>query len=1182
MRLQPYHLTLAFTACFSLSVAPSTLSAEASELRGVRGLEAFGGSAAARDLLARNGFVVADPAFRQIFEPYIRSPQIEEPSEANPGGRSLPSFITTDSAWHTYHVLLEEGVKQLEEVQSRRMLDFSRRLSAAAQEPKAGAEARSLALFASVGLALQDESRRQSLEPEAKRIVEALRKGAVPVDAPIGFPLAPQQFRAQGFCTQSPELSDYFAARQWYAGVVFRLSNPRETRMALALASLVNDDAALLSFWKQLSEPLDTLLAPAEDGTVREYTAAAKAVLGTNWHGGALADAPTADIQKRLEGELPLPRVNDQLLLPEEYAGFPKQTRGFRLLPPRRLPCAVCFLNTVDPKIPNRAYPSGLDFLAASPVLRSPAAVRAVADQFGKSTCDLIVKADCGPMPDSLHGEAMQLLATLQKPLPPQAPAAMRNEAWADLQLWTQLGAWVEQRHTWALHAKLAVSVSGIVTPPKGMVAPCPEFFSGLAELARRTAAAFETAGLGQQFETKTAATNLLEALSLSQGLSRSGNEKEIEKDSGKLEQLAQFQARYYDKHRAELEKSGPRDAHPRLEKELEEMARRCAVSGQANQAETETLQLFFECRQNIVRLLKDFAPVCDRLAGLAKKSLAAQPLTEDDARWIENYGITLAGFSFYYGDSYEAPRDDFPIVTRVFSNPLTGSTLYAGLARPQALYIVAADGNVKQLYRGAVMTYREFVRPNEQLLDDESWRDLISKGQTPPAPLFTRSFCAETSVPELIRKLRVVYRNEEPNPGDLEDILWQMGSRATEKDLPDLFDVLVRTKGEDRADIIEGVGNIIARLPWESHRKQLIELLASNDTGLADAAARILTERPASLDPTVFISGFNQQPTRTRRLYCAILSRFPQQTDATRKFFVAALHDRADGVRWQAAVVIGKAGWNNAAIQTDLVESLNDPNALVGAAAAYSLGRLGATNAAPALLARLKTRLRAARTLPAEMESQASAITQDLHSDINRAPAYQLLDPDDLEMRIGHHVPARAKQRASMRLPPQPITLPTHDYTLVDALIEALGELRYPPAADELFKLRGTDYDAEATRSLGRLAPERLTGDLLATANDRNLDSYLREQAMVTLANLAATNRVRDLVPLLDDQTPIIYSRPLPGPEWRICDRAAATIAAMLGWQDARLLRFVPASRRQELLNRAREWSKSTGRAVP
>src|SRR5439155_23211818 len=252
-----------------------------------------------------------------------------------------------------------------------------------------------------------------------------------------------------------------------------------------------------------------------------EYVETTKAVPGTDIRDLSTIDRQIAQIQKKLRRRLALPRVSDQLLSPDQYAECSKQTRGFRMLPPRRLPCAVCFHNTVDPKIAGRMYPSGLDFLAASPVLRSPAAVRALQSQFGKTVSDLILKADCGPMPDSLHGEAMQLLSTLQKPLPAQAPASMRNEAWSELQLWTQLGAWAEQRHTWALHTKLTVMLAGIVRPPTGMVAPYPEFFSGLAKLTRRTAAAFEKTGLEQHFEVKAVAGDLLELLTVAEGLSK-------------------------------------------------------------------------------------------------------------------------------------------------------------------------------------------------------------------------------------------------------------------------------------------------------------------------------------------------------------------------------------------------------------------------------------------------------------------------------------------------------------------------------------------------------------------------------------------------------------------------------------------------------------------------------------
>jgi len=1169
MRKQQF-LWIPLAAGTALCFLPSFAQGAPYDLAKVNGIQAFGGSASARELLARNGFVVADPAFKQIFEPYIKSPQTAEPSETNPTGTSLPSFITTDSAWDTYHVLLEEGVKEMEETRSRTLLDFSRRLLAAASDPKIGDS--NLVLFASVGRALQDGQYRQSLEPGARRIVDGLRSEAEQIESPIGFPLSPLQFRAQSFYTQSPELTDYFAARQWYASVVFRLSNTRETKSAVILAMLVNANPQLLALWKQLSDPYDRFLAPAEDGTIHEYADAAAAILGSKLSNVSIPDAQITEIQKKLEAQLPLPQVSDQLLSPGQYAEFPGQTRGFRLLPPRRLPCAACFHDTTDPKIPGRAYPSGLDFMAASPLLRSPAAIRAVQSQFGKDVGGLILKTDCGPMPDSLHGEAMQLLATLQKPLPPQAPAPMRTEAWSDLQLWTQLGAWAEQRHTWALHTKLTEEVLGMISPPRGMVAPYPEFFTGLAKLTRRTADAFGQAGLEERFDAKTVAGELLEMQDLSQKRSLSRDEKEYEKNSAKLVQYVQFQQRYYEKHQAELKNGGSHAAYQRIQNGLEDLARRCAANGATNQADLETLQLFFDCRQDITRLLNDFAPVCDRLAGLARKSLAGLALTEDDANWIENYGVTLAGFHFYYGNSYEVPRDDFPIVTRVFSSPSIGSMLYAGLARPQALYVIVPDGKSLQLYRGAVMTYREFVRPNEQLLDDESWRQLILNGQAPPAPPFTRSFYAETSVGELLKKLKARSQNEDADYQDTEDIFWQIASRATSKDLPELFEMLANSREERDENLVNNLADIIVRLPWELHQRQLVEMLASSNNILADRAAYILITRPAALDVTNFIAGFPNQSPRARRLYCAILGHLPQPAEATRKLLLQALHDPSDGVRWQAVMAIGQAGWNDAQSQSALLAALEDTNQFVGAAAAFSLARLGATNTAPALFTQLKTELQSTNTPVEELERQSKEVLRDII-------AVSVLDPDNLRVRlyISAEVTANVRRRSAMRLPPQPYNFPTHNYDLTTALIEALGDLGYVPAADELSRLNGGDYDVEATRALGKLVPDRLAGQLIATAKDRQVDSYLREKALVTLSSIAATNRVRELIPLLDDTTPIEYSRPLPGPEWRVCDRVAETIATMLGWQNRMTPVFIRYEQREETMNRVRDWAKQT-----
>ncbi|HEY2081517.1 MAG TPA: DUF3160 domain-containing protein, partial [Verrucomicrobiae bacterium] len=1093
------------------------------DLRSVKGIDSFSGSVGARELLAKNGFVVADPTFKQIFEPYIKSPQIEGYSQTNPMGVSLPAFITTDSAWHTYHVMLEEGVKDMEKVESQRLFQFSEQLLAAAKQQQAGND---LVSFASIGLALQDEHHRQTLPPVEKRIVDALKNGSGAIAVPIGFQVSAAQFRAQSFYTQSPELSGYFTARQWYATVLFRLNNPRETKMAIVLSRLVNGNPHLLALWKQLSEPFDTFLAHAEDGTIREYGAASITVLGTNYQSLQISDSQMTEIQKALDKQVGPPRVNDQWMSPEQYVQFGKEGRGFRLLPPRQLPCAICFQETVEPRIPNRTYPSGLDFIAASSVLRSPAAVRAVQSEFGKSVADLIVKTDCGPLPDSLHGEAMQLLAILQQPLPAKVPAPLRTDAWQDLQLWTQLGAWAEQRHTWALHSKMSVEVMGMISPPKGMVAPYPDFFAGLAKLSRRTAEAFQHAGLDPEFDPKGISDQLLKLLDIEEKGFNEGNVMDLmQKYSGEFEQLGALQNRYYEKQKSELEKVGSRNVHKQIQNGLRELAQR-GSTGHATPNDIEMLRIYFDSRPNIARLLTDFAPVCDRLAQLAKKSQDGEHLTDDDDKWIQDYGVTLAGFSFYYGDSYEVPRDDFPIVTRVFSNPVGNSMLYAGLARPQALYIIIPVGKTLQLYRGAVMTYREFIRPNDKLLDDESWRDLISKGQTPPAPPFTKSFYAETSVTELLQQLlqqlRAQSSRDNPNYGETRDLLWQINARATAEDLPPLLEFLTHTKADENGESTDELASIIARLPWKSHEKEMVKLLASDDYTLANAAARVLMEQPAILDASALASNFAAQPVRTRRLYCRILSKLPRQTDTSRQMFLRALHDKADGVRWQAALAIGNSRWNDDQSRTALLKTVDDTNELVGAAAVHALVKLGVTNAAPIFLQKLKGRVQLPVSTSEERSTEAKAILQDIQGEENHATG--VLDDDHLSYRIEMTVTPIMLRRKTMRVPPMPLPMDMslHNYNIADELIDALGGFAYSPAAEELVQLRGTEYDIGATRALGKIAPDQLVGGLLKTALNKDIDSYLREQALVTLADVSATNHVRDLAPLLEDTTPI------------------------------------------------------------
>jgi len=605
---------LAWLAAASLSTlsAAARPTENAYDLGYTDGMERFAVSAKAREILAGQGNVVAAPELNQIFQPYVESP--------------LPVLITVDSAWHTYHFLLEQGTRELEQAQIGKLAQFSSSLLAAARSSGFG----EIAEYASVGWALQNHGQRASVKPEERRFVETLLSGSSPVEAPIGFRLSPTVFRAQGFYTESRELTAFYAAWQWYAMVDFRLSDKRETDLALRLSWLIETNPELLNLWKKLNDPYDKLLALPDDGTITSYMRAAKSVLGTKFDLAGIEERSAA-IQKKLRAEPWKTRMTDQILPAVKYSPYSNLTAGFRLLPARQLPDEICLRNSVDPIIPRRRCPSGLDFLVGSPGMRSPAALRVSEKQFGKAVMKAVQKEDPGPMPNSLYGESMELLAVLQKPLPSQLPAPFRTEAWADLQLWTQLGAWAEQRHAWAPHAKPAEEKTGDAKTLPGIVEPYPDFFAGLAKLARQTADALD-----------------------------------------------------------------------------------------------------LDAKSQVPPRLMEFAKICDHLAELARKGLDGQAPTQDEAQWMSGYGVALAALS---------PRDNFANVSRIYDIPGEQYVFYVGVARPQALYVILPLKGRLQLYRGAVLSYREFVGYKNVNLNDEGWQRIIRAGKTPAAPAFTASF---------------------------------------------------------------------------------------------------------------------------------------------------------------------------------------------------------------------------------------------------------------------------------------------------------------------------------------------------------------------------------------------------------------------------------------------------------
>jgi hypothetical protein len=1183
-------------ASLSALAADSALSCD---LRIVDGMDHFQGGVEAKKLLAKNRFVVADPYFKQLFQPYIENP--------------LPVFITADSAWDTYHVLLEEGVKQLEEIQGRRLEEFSRLLLQAANAKAAdgGPDFAELAAYASFGLAFQDAKHAESLDPAERRVFESLRSGAGMAPARIGFPLLAANFSPASFYTESPSLAGYFSARQWYASVDFRLEDARETRLALNLAWLVHGNLELSNLWVRLSKPFDLLLAPADDGDLRAYNAAAAKVAGAAWTPPLVANR-IAEIQQELAVCLPEPAVNDQLLSPGDYMHFGKRIKGFRLLPSRRLPCAVTFQHTTDPAIPGRMMPSGLDFFVSSPTLRSRAAVRVLEIQSGKQVAAAVQNYNCEPFPSTTHGEAMRLLALLQQPVPATAPPAFRTDAWADGQLWTQLGAWAEQRHTWALHANLGMEYLGGPESPTGMAAPYPEFFLGLAALSRRTANALEQAGLADSLSAKEAAAGMLDQINASKrwrlAYETTHNEQEAISEAATTRQFDSFFAAYCAQ---QLKAKGLKQSKNQWNQtlaDLELIARRVSDGGQASESEMQIFKQFASARDPIPQMLRDFAPVCERLAELARKSLAGQALDQTDSDWIKNYGVTLAKLHFYDGNSWLEPLDDFPILTRIFANPAIDSVLYAGLARPQSLYVIVSDGLKLRLYQGAVMTYREFARNTADPLNDETWRKSVCEGMVPAAPAFTRSFYAEAGARELINILRgdpmlteeggevhqlapktrmaaeALYSRAQPsdlrdllkllpelrgNGGDVAISLIKTVVRlATPNDMPKLIALLSQIQCRSTTvmdSVMPELAQAIAHGAWEPHQEELVRLLSSPKLDIGAAAAYVLASRPEAIDVHSLSDGFAKQGTNGRSFYCRLFGVAASKAEA-RQALLRALDDADADVRWQALSAICAAKWNDQTAVSALVKHLGDTNRFVGAGAAYVLGEFGSTNAAPALLESLEAATTAPPLSKEEWQRQVAALGQ--FQMLEQLNAFHARDP--IPMFWPDHA-VKMRPDPLRILPGQFHFPPPLGLYLDESWIRALGQLHYEPATAVLLSKLGGDNHDLTVEALRKIAPERLEPALLELALNQHANMNARGLALFSLSASASKVDAAKLIPLLDETAVLVPQRYNLAKDWRLCDQAAVAMAKLLGWEVSKTLATAPAER-DELIRKLRQ----------
>ncbi len=461
----------------------------------------------ATKLIEQNGFAVSDKySYSEFFQIY----------EAN-RYESVPNFITADAATHTFHLMFDYVLKDLEQNKLHDILiqlsnGMTEKSYAQYKELK-GTSFETAALrntaFFSVGSKLLDSN--FSVPAEANDLVS---QELALIHAQAGINESPvinfggnsdpfltdySQYIVRSHYNQTEQLQAYFKAMMWYGQITFRSSNADEVKSALLQTSALTD-ANLASLWTNIFEPTNFFVGECDDITYYQYAEALKDLYGTK-----ISSLPEITNESQFAKALELirkiapPRINS-IPIHDTQDKEPAIT-GYRFMGQRFTLDAYIFQNLIDRDVKDRMLPNSLDIPAA---FGSEAARELLSDdlaaypEYPKQLTMLqseISKISQDVWTSNLYWSWMyMLLPYTDAPVGSGYPTFMKNPAWTQKELNSFQGSWTELKHDTLLYAKAAMAEMGgggeeVPEQPddRGYVEPNPVVFGRLAALVKQT-----------------------------------------------------------------------------------------------------------------------------------------------------------------------------------------------------------------------------------------------------------------------------------------------------------------------------------------------------------------------------------------------------------------------------------------------------------------------------------------------------------------------------------------------------------------------------------------------------------------------------------------------------------------------------------------------------------------------
>ena len=484
-------------------------------------------SSSAKDLLVKNAFVVRPNSASSEFFKLYESNRYDY----------IPSFITTDSVLHNYHLMFNDLLEKLEEqklavelkqLNAGMLMEALSQYNALKGTAWENAAKRNVGFFA-VGSKLLDPTVatpsivQTEVDQELALITAHQEILPSPLMSSPDYELNEDysQYIPRGHYAKTEQLQTYFKSMMWYGRLTFRFENPDEIKSGILITLALNQPANQTG-WDKIYQPINFFVGKTDDINYNQFKYLVKQAYGETVSLQTVAtDQGKFSAFVELTKTLEPPQINSMPINASEKDRA-KAISGFRFMGQRFTIDAAIFQRLIfrevgptgvacssAPFAGGRMLPKGLDIPAAMGskealnILQSQGDTEFACYPENMTKMQTYISGlDTGTWTQNLYWGWLYSLAPLNTAKTTGYPTFMQNLAWTRKDLNTYLGSWTELKHDTILYAKQAYAeMPGGGDGPaakddRGYVEPNPYLYARMAGLIKMTNEGLDARGL--------------------------------------------------------------------------------------------------------------------------------------------------------------------------------------------------------------------------------------------------------------------------------------------------------------------------------------------------------------------------------------------------------------------------------------------------------------------------------------------------------------------------------------------------------------------------------------------------------------------------------------------------------------------------------------------------------------